>query len=190
MSETNTGTAGQDRRVSVGEVVEVVLPAREVTWRLRVAEHVRPVRVLERGAQILNDDGTPLSVTVSFTEAGLMLRGNEVWAAPVPDMLWCVRRDGTRVSPDYMATQNAASTWLMRHQAHSTDYACQHNGYSIEQVSAADREREAATTPAPDTTPGGGSGGDGERGGGSGFFLAEFGGYPTGTRHRAGGRRR
>jgi hypothetical protein len=57
--------------VEVGDVVVVTLPYSEVCMHMRVAGTRRPIRVLEDGAQILNEDGTPFSFPITQGEAGL-----------------------------------------------------------------------------------------------------------------------
>lgn len=59
------------QRVTVGDTVRVRLPWSEVCAHMRVADHDRSVRVLESGAQILNDDGTPFSFPITHGEAGI-----------------------------------------------------------------------------------------------------------------------
>ena len=58
-------------RVKSGEEIALRLPWSEVCMHLKVAGQVRNVRVLDTGAQILNDDGTPYSFPVTHGEAGI-----------------------------------------------------------------------------------------------------------------------
>lgn len=58
------------RRVKPGDVVRLRLPWSEVCMFMHVAEQVKDVRVLEDGAQILNEDGTRFSFPVTHGEAG------------------------------------------------------------------------------------------------------------------------
>lgn len=133
-NNTSSGT-GELRRVVFDEEVRVILPHSEACMHMRIAGHLRTIRVLRQGAQILKDDGTrvPFSFPITHGEAGVMVRDTGMWVHPIPATLWVVRRDGVPVSP-YMASENDASTWLMRHQAQSVDWACKHNGYSIDSV--------------------------------------------------------
>jgi hypothetical protein len=59
------------KRVKPGDVVRLKLPWSEACMHLRIADHVRDVRVLADGAQILNDDGTRFSFPVTHGEAGI-----------------------------------------------------------------------------------------------------------------------
>lgn len=59
------------QRLTVGQVVSVKLPWSEVCMHMHVQDQVRNVRVLEHGAQILNDDGTPFSAPITHSEAGI-----------------------------------------------------------------------------------------------------------------------
>lgn len=59
------------QRVTVGDTVRLRLPWSEVCAHMKVAEQIRSVLVLEHGAQILNDDGTPYSFPVTHGEAGI-----------------------------------------------------------------------------------------------------------------------
>lgn len=204
-ASTNTGTDTR-RAVAVGQEIEVILPHSEVCRHMRVAGHLRTIRVLEQSAQILNDDGSPFSFPIGHGEAGVMVRGTEMWVHPIPATLWCVRRDGVRVSPTYVAREDEAAAWLLRHQAHSPDWACTHEGYSIDPVTETDRTQEVTTMTTPetttsetttaetgataapenapevtaDTTPG--QAGEQEPQAKPSVFLAEFGGYPGGGR--------
>lgn len=58
-------------RIKTGDVVRLKMPWSEVCMHLKVAGQVRNVRVLDTGAQILNDDGTPYSFPVTHGEAGI-----------------------------------------------------------------------------------------------------------------------
>lgn len=58
-------------RVKPGDVVRLRMPWSEVCLYMKVAEQMRDVRILEDGAQILNDDGTPYSFPVTHGEAGI-----------------------------------------------------------------------------------------------------------------------
>ena len=58
-------------RVKPGDVVQIRMPWSEACMHLRVAEQVRKVKVLEGGAQILNEDGTPYSFPITHGEAGI-----------------------------------------------------------------------------------------------------------------------
>lgn len=58
-------------RVKPGDVVRLELPWSEVCMYMRVAGQERDVRVLEGGAQILNEDGTRFSFPVTHGEAGI-----------------------------------------------------------------------------------------------------------------------
>jgi hypothetical protein len=57
-------------RVAPGDVVTVELPHSEVCMHMQVAGKVMQVEVLERGAQILTDRGTPFSFPIGHGEAG------------------------------------------------------------------------------------------------------------------------
>ena len=59
------------RRVKSGDVVRIMMPWSEACMYLNVAEKVRDVRVLDNGAQILNDDGTRYSFPITHGEAGI-----------------------------------------------------------------------------------------------------------------------
>lgn len=59
------------KRISVGTVVNILLPYSEVCVHLKVAGHTRPVEVLATGAQILNWDGSNFSFPVTHGEAGI-----------------------------------------------------------------------------------------------------------------------
>lgn len=58
-------------RLKVGDVARIQLPWSEVCMHLHVADAVRDVKILEHGAQILNQDGTPLSFPITHGEAGI-----------------------------------------------------------------------------------------------------------------------
>jgi hypothetical protein len=58
-------------QLKTGDVVRLRMPWSEVCMHLRIADQVRDVRVLDNGAQILNDDGTPYSFPVTHGEAGI-----------------------------------------------------------------------------------------------------------------------
>lgn len=60
------------RRVKPGDVVRLRLPWSEVCMFMHVAEQVKDVRVLEDGAQILNEDGTRFSMAITHGEAGIL----------------------------------------------------------------------------------------------------------------------
>ena len=59
------------KRLKPGDVVTLTLPWSEVCMYMNIAGKVRGVRVLETGAQILNDDGTAFSFPVTHGEAGI-----------------------------------------------------------------------------------------------------------------------
>jgi hypothetical protein len=59
------------KRVKPGDVVRVKLPYSEACTHLKVANQLREVRVLDNGAQILNEDGTHYSFPVTHGEAGV-----------------------------------------------------------------------------------------------------------------------
>ncbi len=59
------------KRVKPGDVIRHRMPWSEVCMHLKVAEQVRSVRVLETGAQILNEDGTRYSFAINHGEAGI-----------------------------------------------------------------------------------------------------------------------
>ena len=61
--------------VYIGETVAVVLPWSEVCIHMRVADRVMPVRIDEREAILLKDDGTHFS-RVTHGEAGIMIGNN------------------------------------------------------------------------------------------------------------------
>jgi len=58
-------------RVKSGDVVRLTMPWSEACMYLHVADKVMDVRVLDRGAQILNDDGTRYSFPVTHGEVGI-----------------------------------------------------------------------------------------------------------------------
>lgn len=57
--------------LKVGDIVTLSMPHSEVCMSMRVAGMVRPVLVVEGGAQILNHDGTKFSFPVTTGEAGI-----------------------------------------------------------------------------------------------------------------------
>lgn len=67
-------------RIKPGDVVRLKLPWSEVCMHLRIADQVRDVRVLDDGAQILNDDGTPFSFPVTHGEAGIYTDAHGLYA--------------------------------------------------------------------------------------------------------------
>lgn len=66
-------------RVKSGDVVRLKLPWSEVCMHLRVADQERDVRVLDTGAQILNEDGTPFSFPITHGEAGIYTDPNGLY---------------------------------------------------------------------------------------------------------------
>lgn len=62
------------KTTQVGHTVRLEMPYSEVCMHLRLAGTVRAVRVLEAGAQILNEDGSPCSFPITHGEAGLRCR--------------------------------------------------------------------------------------------------------------------
>jgi hypothetical protein len=59
------------KRVKPGDVVRLMLPWSEVCLYMKVADQVMDVRVLDDGAQILNEKGTPFSFPITHGEAGI-----------------------------------------------------------------------------------------------------------------------
>lgn len=75
-------TANATRRVTVGDTVRLRLPSSEVCLHLRLAEQVRTVRVLKRGAQILDDAGAPHSFPITHGEAGIYRDAEGLYTHP------------------------------------------------------------------------------------------------------------
>lgn len=70
------------QRVTVGDTIRIRLPWSEVCLHMRVADQIRPVRVSDHGAQILNDDGTPFSFPITHGEAGIYHRDDGLYIHP------------------------------------------------------------------------------------------------------------
>lgn len=203
------GVPGGLRAVSAGEVVELVLPRNQTCRRLRLMDHLRTVRIGEQDVLILGADGAPYASPITHEEAGLVVDGSKMWAQPIPDTLWEVRRDGVRAASDLMASEDAGMRWIQDRHSYSADWGCQHEGYSIDQVTSTntgtDREEPdvntdpttetdtdtghaADETTSETTSEGAGEEVPDEKPKGT-FFLAGYGGYPTGTRYRSRGPR-
>lgn len=59
--------------VEVGETIMIVLPYSEVCMHMRVAGKALPVRILEHGAQIIDEDGGLCGAPVTWGEAGIYM---------------------------------------------------------------------------------------------------------------------
>lgn len=75
--------------IHIGETVDIELPYSEVCIHMRVAGKVRPVTLIANTrpdgtasypmAQILNLDGSPFSMPVTYGEAGIYRDGGEFY---------------------------------------------------------------------------------------------------------------
>jgi hypothetical protein len=143
--------ATEKRRVHTGQEILVALPPSEVCCHLKVADQVRRIRVLDRGVQILNDDGTDFSFPILHGEAGVFFDDEGMFVLPLPATLHQVHQHGKPASP-LMAHRNGCFRWIIDHQGQSYDYAVNHGGYSEREVSGC-LINQGAMDPTPPADP-------------------------------------
>lgn len=68
------------KRLHPGDEVRLTMPWSEACMYLRITDQVRLVRVLDRGAQILNHDGTRYSFPLTHGEVGILSDAEGLYA--------------------------------------------------------------------------------------------------------------